>query len=354
MKTYRITSSLLLIAAVTLTIVGCSKVPLTGRQQFSLIPESTLAQMSDSEYDAFLSKNKVIASGTDAQMVKTVGQRISQSVQTYLAQNKAADRVKGFKWEFNLVESKEQNAWCMPGGKVAVYTGLLPVTKDETGLAIVMGHEIAHAVAQHGNERMTQGLLQQLGAIGLAVALQSKPAQTQEMFMQAYGIGSQVAVLLPFSRKQESEADQLGLIFAAMAGYDPNQAIPFWERMAKIGGAAPPELLSTHPSNSTRIADLKKYMPQALKYYKKGSYTPSTTPTGGNTSGGAVTNGGSGGGRGTNTSGTTNTGGTRTTTPSRGSATGGAVKPSNATNSGSGTTTPDTRQKVKGKVKQPK
>lgn len=349
MKTYRITSSLLLVAAILLAAIGCSKVPLTGRQQFSLIPESTLSQMSASEYQSFLSKSQVVNSGTDAQMVKTVGQRISQSVQTYLTQNKAGDRVKGFKWEFNLIESKEQNAWCMPGGKVAVYTGLLPVTKDETGLAIVMGHEIAHAIAQHGNERMTQGLLQQLGAIGLAVALQNKPAQTQDLFMQAYGIGSQVGLLLPFSRKQESEADQLGLIFAAMSGYDPNQAVPFWERMSKIGGAAPPEILSTHPSNSTRIADLKKFMPTALKYYKKGSYTPSTAPTttppANTNNGGAVTNGGRGG-----TSGTS----TRTTTPSRGGAT-GAIKPANATNSGSGTTTtPDGRTKVKGKVKPPK
>jgi predicted Zn-dependent protease len=270
---------------VTMLIGSCSKVPLTGRQQFSLIPESTLSQMSGQEYQAFLAKNRVISTGNDAQMVKEIGQNVAQAVQAYLTQSKAADRVKGFKWEFNLVESGEVNAWCMPGGKVAVYTGILPVTQDANGLAVVMGHEIAHAVAQHGNERMTQGLLQQLGAIGLTVALQNKPAQTQDLFMQAYGIGSQVGLLLPFSRKQESEADELGLIFSAMAGYDPNQAVPFWERMAKKGGAAPPEFMSTHPSTATRIADLKKFMPTALKYYQKSnkktnsSTTTTTTPT---------------------------------------------------------------------------
>lgn len=281
MKKYSIFAALTLLIFV---MAACSKVPLTGRKQFSLIPDGSINSMSAQEYQTFLSKNKVISSGAEATMVKTVGQRVAQAVQTYMTQNKAGDRVKGFKWEFNLVEGKEVNAWCMPGGKVAVYTGIMPVVKDETGLAVVMGHEIAHAVAEHGNERMTQGLVQQLGALGLAVALKDKPAQTQEMFMQAYGVGSSVAVMLPFSRKQESEADKLGLIFMAMAGYDPNQSVAFWERMSKAGGAAPPEILSTHPSNATRISDLKKFMPTALKYYNKnsnaakGSRTTTTPP----------------------------------------------------------------------------
>lgn len=278
MKQYRI---YFLLALVVLGMIACSKVPLTGRRQFSLIPDGTINSMSAGEYKTFLSKNQVISTGSEAEMVKRVGQHVAQAVQNYMTQNKAGNKVKDFKWEFNLVESKEVNAWCMPGGKVAVYTGIMPIVKDETGLAVVMGHEIAHAVAEHGSERMTQGLMQQLGAIGLAVAMKDKPAQTQEMFMQAYGIGSSVAVMLPFSRKHETEADKLGLIFMAMAGYDPNQSVSFWERMSKVGGAAPPEILSTHPSNATRIADLKKFIPTALKYYKKTGNTtqPTNNPT---------------------------------------------------------------------------
>lgn len=267
-----------------LVTLSCSKVPVTGRKQFTLVPDGMINSMSLSQYKEVLKENKVVTTGTDVQMVKTVGQRVAAAVETYLRQNKAADQVKDFKWEFNLLESKEVNAWCMPGGKVAVYTGILPITQNETGLAVVMGHEIAHAVARHGSERMSQGLVQQFGAIGLAVAMKDKPAQTQALFQQAYGIGSTVAVMLPFSRTQESEADKLGLIFMAMAGYNPQEAVPFWQRMSKGGGAKPPELLSTHPSDATRIKDIQKFLPSALKYYKgtPNSTTPNTTtPSGG-------------------------------------------------------------------------
>ncbi|QQS30635.1 MAG: M48 family metallopeptidase [Sphingobacteriales bacterium] len=249
-------------------IAACSKVPITGRKQFSLIPDATINQLSNDQYRSFLGQNKVVTGTADASLVKDVGQRISKAVDSYFAKQKD-NPVKGFKWEFNLIESKDVNAWCMPGGKVAVYTGILPTTMDENGLAVVMGHEIAHAVAQHGSERMTQGLIQQVGAIGLAVALQNKPAQTQELFMQAYGIGTTVGVMLPFSRNHETEADKLGLVFAAMAGYDPQAAVPFWQRMNKLGGAKPPEFLSTHPSDATRIKNLQDFMPTAMKYYKK-------------------------------------------------------------------------------------
>jgi predicted Zn-dependent protease len=155
----------------------------------------------------------------------------------------------------------------MPGGKVVVYTGLLPVTQNETALAIVLGHEIAHSVAKHGNERMSQAMVQQLGGMALEVALAQKPQETQDLFLMSYGIGSEVGAILPWSRQQETEADQYGLIFAAMAGYDPREAIPFWQRMSAAGGASPPEFLSTHPSNETRIRKLKQFMPEALKYY---------------------------------------------------------------------------------------
>jgi predicted Zn-dependent protease len=202
-------------------------------------------------------------------MVQRAGTRIAKAVEQYFAQQKMSDRLKGYSWEFNLVNDKEANAWCMPGGKVVVYSGILPLTKDENGLAVVLGHEISHAVAQHGDERMSQGLITEMGGIALSAALSQKPAQTQQLFMSAYGAGTQVGVLLPYSRLQESEADRLGLIFMAMAGYDPRGAVPFWQRMAAAHpGGSPPVLLSTHPADRKRIEDIEKLMPDALKYYK--------------------------------------------------------------------------------------
>ena len=226
--------------------------------------------MSLTAYGDFLSQNPPASTNDpNALMVKEVGRKISNAVLIYMSQNKLSERVSGYKWEFNLVNSPEANAWCMPGGKVVVYSGLLPVTKDEAGLAFVMGHEIAHAVARHGNERMSQTLLAQTGSLALDVALSNKPNETKSLLMAAYGAGAQVGVLLPFSRLHETEADKLGMIFMAMAGYDPNVAPQVWERMIKLSsGAKPPELLSTHPADQTRIQNLKKYVPTAMKYYK--------------------------------------------------------------------------------------
>lgn len=253
-----------------LIVVGaCSTVPLTGRRQLDLVPSSTMLSMSFQQYGQFLKENHVSSNAEQTAMVKRVGQRIQGAVEKYMTDNNLRHQLDGYKWEFNLVESKEVNAWCMPGGKVVVYTGILPITKDENGLAVVMGHEIAHAVAKHGNERMSQGLLTQLGGVALAVALRDKPQQTQQVFMSAFGAGAQVGVLLPFSRVHESEADHLGLIFMAMAGYDPHGAVTFWERMAQQGGAKPPEFLSTHPSDQTRINKIKAELPEALKYYQR-------------------------------------------------------------------------------------
>ncbi len=176
----------------------------------------------------------------------------------------------GYAWEFNLVEGEEVNAWAMPGGKVVVYTGILPVAKDESGLATIMGHEIAHAVAKHGDERMSQALLAEMGGLTLSTALAKQPAQTRELYMRVFGVGVQVGALLPYSRTQESEADHLGLIFMAMAGYDPNKAVEFWQRMSQMkGGQAPPEFLSTHPSDETRIRKIKERLPEATQYYRK-------------------------------------------------------------------------------------
>ena len=261
---------LILALVASLSFIGCSKVPISNRKQINLLPESEMVSMALTSYKEFLTKNPAEpSSNPDAKMVKNIGFRIQGAVTTYLAQNKMSNRVSGYNWEFNLIEDKAVNAWCMPGGKVVVYSGLLPVTQNETSLAIVMGHEIAHAVARHGNERMSQMLLQQLGGVALNVAMANKPEQTKMLYNTAYGVGTTVGVMLPFSRLHETEADKLGLIFAALAGYDPREAPKFWQRMAaSSGGGKPPEILSTHPSDQTRIKNLNAFMGQAMKYYK--------------------------------------------------------------------------------------
>ncbi|HUL44338.1 MAG TPA: M48 family metallopeptidase [Bacteroidota bacterium] len=249
-------------------LTSCSTVPLTGRRQLNLIPSSEMLSMSSDQYGQFLKSNKISADVKGTQMVQNVGRRIQSAVERYVAQNNMSDKLSGYQWEFNLVESKEVNAWCMPGGKVVVYTGILPVAKDEQGLAVVLGHEIAHAIAEHGNERMSQQLIVQYGGVALSQLLQDKPQETQQLWMSAFGVGAQYGALLPFSRTQESEADHLGLIFMAMAGYDPRGAVDFWQRMtAEAGGSAPPELLSDHPSDATRVAAIQQELPEALKYY---------------------------------------------------------------------------------------
>ena len=220
----------------TVFLAACSTVPLTGRQQLDLVPSNQIMAMSAQQYDQVLDEHTVIRGTDDARMVDRVGNRIRSAVERYLASQNQSRLLQGYNWEFNLIEDKSANAWAMPGGKVAVYTGILPITQDENGLATVLGHEVAHAVARHGNERMSQGLLTQLGGAALAVALSQNPSETDSLFMAAYGIGSQVGVLLPFSRLQESEADHLGLIFMAMAGYDPRGALDFWRRMANQSG----------------------------------------------------------------------------------------------------------------------
>ena len=201
-------------------------------------------------------------------MVKNVGVRIQQAVETYMAQHNLKDRLNGFQWEFNLLESSTVNAFCMPGGKVAFYTGIMPICKDEIGIAVVMGHEVAHAIANHGGERMSQGLIQQMGGVAVAVALKDKPETTQQLALSAYGVGSNVFGVLPYSRLHETEADKLGLIFMAMAGYDPREAPNFWVRMSSGKTQSTPEFLSTHPADETRIKGLNDYMTVALKYYK--------------------------------------------------------------------------------------
>jgi len=248
--------------------LSCTSVPLTGRSQLNLISDSEMLAMSYQQYDEFLKENKLSTNAEQTALVKRVGARIQSSVEAFFREKGLSDKLKAYKWEFNLVESDQVNAWCMPGGKVVFYTGIMPVCADELGVAVVMGHEVAHAVAEHGAERMSHALLAELGGTALAVALHDKPQETQALWMGAFGVGAQFGVMLPFSRGHESEADHIGLIFMAMAGYEPEAAVTFWERMAAQGGQKPPEFMSTHPSDETRIADIKGHLPEAHSYFK--------------------------------------------------------------------------------------
>ena len=251
-------------------ISGCAEVPVTQRKALHLVPESELIALSLQEYEQVLKKSRLSTDQSRVQMVRRVGERIAGAAEAFLRDSGEAEEIKNYRWEFNLIEDDSVvNAWCMPGGKVAVYTGILPYTQDDSGLAVVMGHEVAHAVARHGNERFSQGLLINVGATTLSAALSAKPQQTRELFMTAYGVGANVGFLLPYSRLQENEADRIGLIFTAGAGYDPRGAIPFWERMNEKEGPRPPEFLSTHPAPASRIANLKTYIPEAMPYFEK-------------------------------------------------------------------------------------
>jgi len=266
-----IMKKLLLIAAFASLAAACSRNAITGRNQLALLSETELQATAKTEYQQFLSENKVVNVNTskDAEMVRRVGQRLTTAINTYYASKGLRKELEGYKWEYNLVDSKEVNAWAMPGGKIVVYTGLLPATQNEAALAVVLGHEITHAIAHHGNERMSQAMVAQgLGAVG--GVLTSGNPQVSSIFNNIYGPGAQVGVLLPNSRKQELEADRYGLMFTALAGYNPQEAIPLWERMKKMseGGSRPPEFLSTHPTEDTRIQKLQELMPAALKYYK--------------------------------------------------------------------------------------
>ena len=262
-------SFLYLIAAVSF-ISSCTTNAITGRKQLALIPESSLQQEAVSQYQSFLSQNKVVSSSSsrDAEMVRRVGGRIANAITQYYAQKGASNELAGYKWEFNLVDNKEVNAWCMPGGKVVVYTGLLPIAQNEAALAIVMGHEITHAVAHHGQERMSQALLAQ-GLEATGSVFTGGNTQASNVFTSIFAPAAQVGVLLPNSRNQEYEADHFGLIFAAMAGYNPQEAVPFWTRMANLNqGQRPPEFLSDHPLDQNRIDRIKALLPEAMKYYR--------------------------------------------------------------------------------------
>lgn len=261
-----------LFAFFTLIIIfySCSTVPLTGRKQLSVVDDSQINQAAAQSYRELLSspQTTVVTSTSDAERVKRVGRQLANAIERYLKSNGYANQYN-FNWEFNLIKSKEVNAWCMPGGKVAVYSGILPITQNDAGLATVMGHEIGHAIARHSAERISQQMFAQGIGSAIGVAANNSSSALVNIVNQSYGTVGQLA-LLHYSRAQETEADRLGLTFMAMAGYDPHQAITFWERMAAQGGGQQqPEFLSTHPADATRIANIKARIPEAMKYYNK-------------------------------------------------------------------------------------
>jgi predicted Zn-dependent protease len=260
----------ILISTAGLLCYACAQVAVTGRSQLNLVPNSEIIPVVNKEYREVIAKGPLSTNREQTEMVKRVGAKIQRAVEQYMAKNNASEELAGFEWEYNLIdEPKTANAWCMPGGKVAFYTGIMPICKDENGVAVVMGHEVAHAIANHGRERMSQGMLAQLGVTSFAALMGTNPTAGEELLIQAVGAGTSVG-MLSFSRQHESEADHIGLIFMAMAGYDPNGAIAFWQRMNEMSGSAsPPEFLSTHPAHETRINDLKGWMPEATKYYNR-------------------------------------------------------------------------------------
>ena len=265
----RIKSFFIVVFAV-ITMAGCKTNPFTGQKNLNFVSNSQIFPASFQQYDQFLSENKVITGTEQSQMVKNVGQKIVTAAERYLNANGYQGYLKDYAWEFNLVKDDQVNAFAMPGGKVIVFTGILPVAQDETGLAVVMAHEVSHALADHGAQRMSAAELQQLGAVVGGAALSGQSQATQQIFAQAYGLGTQVGVMLPFSRSQEAEADHIGLTLMAIAGYDPDAAVNLWKRMqAQSNGQEPPEFLSTHPSNQTRINNLEQWAAQAKAEARK-------------------------------------------------------------------------------------
>jgi len=272
--------SILLLGAVMLSSCGTtSTVPITGRKQRLLVSDQQVLSLSNEQYSKYMQTAKPSTNAANSAMVKRVGQKLASAVESYLRNNGMASELQNYAWEFNLVQDNSANAFCMPGGKIVVYEGLLPITQTESALAIVLGHEIAHAVAKHSAERLSQQMKTQYGAQALSVLMGTAGmgSATQTIANQVYGLGAQYGVMLPYSRKNESEADYMGLIFAAMAGYDPSVAVDFWQRMSQAGTSSKSEFFSDHPSDATRIAQIKKRLPEAMKYYNGGSSSTTST-----------------------------------------------------------------------------
>lgn len=268
---------IIFLLSIILGLYSCSSVPITGRKQLSLVSDSEIMSLSLQEYNDFIKTAQKSTDQTNTALVQRVGRNIANAVESYYKANGMESMLDGYSWEFNLIKSSEVNAFCMPGGKIVVYEGILPYTQSESGLAVVLGHEVAHAVAKHANERVSQQVATQYGAAILGGVVGGTSSATQQIISAAYGLGTQYGVLMPFSRKQELEADHLGLVFMSIAGYNPNEAVPFWQRMSAQGGSVP-EFMSTHPSDGTRITRIQnEYLPDALKYYRGGSSIPSSS-----------------------------------------------------------------------------
>ncbi|RCS27147.1 M48 family peptidase [Polaribacter sp. WD7] len=247
----------------------CSTVPITGRKRINIVSDSQVLPASFAQYNSFLAENKVSTNAQKNNQIKVVGKNIAGAVDRFMRANGMVEEANSYKWEFNLIEDETVNAWCMPGGKVVFYTGILPICANEDGIAAVMGHEVAHAFAKHGQERMSQGQLQQIGGLAVALGTSGKSAESQQIWNTAFGIGSGLG-MLKFSRTHEQEADRLGLVFMIMAGYDGREAAEVWVRMSqRSGGSSQPEILSTHPSNASRINDLRTYLPTAKQLAAK-------------------------------------------------------------------------------------
>jgi len=257
-----------ILAILLLFVASCAIVPFTGRKQFTAIPVSQMVSLSSDSYSQVLKDNKLSQNQNYVSRVRQVGSRLTAAVEKYMKENGMEASLEGYSWQYNVLVSDELNAWCMPGGQIAFYEGIMPVCADDNGIAVVMGHEIAHAIAQHGNERMSQQLVVQMGGMALSEALQTQKETTQQIALLAFGVGSKLGVELPYSRTHELEADEMGLYFMAMAGYDPRTAPAFWERMKALGSARMPEFLSTHPEPANRINALNRHMAKAVGYYE--------------------------------------------------------------------------------------
>ncbi|MBO5225044.1 MAG: M48 family metallopeptidase [Parabacteroides sp.] len=252
-----------------LFLAACSSVPLTGRKQMLLVSDSEVLSSSLTQYSDYMKTATKSTSKNGSAMVTRVGKKIAAATEQYLKNNGLESEIKNFSWEFNLVKDDQVNAFCMPGGKIVVYEGLMQLVDSDDELAVVVGHEVAHAVAKHSNERMSQQLMAQYGAQIIGQALSNKSAAVQQIGNSVYGLGAQYGVMLPFSRKHESEADYMGLVFMTMAGYNPEVAVNFWQKMSAGKSGATPEFMSTHPSDATRISDIQKYLPELEKYKTK-------------------------------------------------------------------------------------
>ena len=268
---------LVMIAAAAVLLWSCSSVPITGRKQLNLVSDSEVLASSLASYKEYMASAKVSSNTTQNATVTRVGKAIAAATESYLNNNGMASEVQNFAWEFNLVQSDELNAFCMPGGKIVVYEGLMKIIGSDDELAVVLGHEVAHAVAKHSNERMSQQVLAQYGSSILGAAVAGQSAITQTIAGQVYGLGAQYGVMLPFSRKHESEADYMGLILMSMAGYNPDVAVTFWQKMASSSSASVPEIMSSHPSDAKRIADIQKNLPKVKEQYYKPAPKPAAT-----------------------------------------------------------------------------